>query len=260
MRTKPILIILFWGFLLTTNTYSQINGLSASKIFVYDAAHIQPGSFEVELCTKIFTAKQMIDTEGKTIPLNGRLFKSELDFRFTFGVLNYLEIGVQIPSEMDKFFIGTKFHFYKNSFIHIAGIAGTGYGIKSRFINEGQVDSDKYENLSAGAVSTLRISNETTIDFHVIYSVIDKNQSYQELHLAAGYGYFLSEVLQLAIEMQVEKQLTGFNKADKILLTPGITFDPAENFSVVAAFPLDIAGRNTEKGIAFFTGFTLWFD
>lgn len=260
MINKSLTFLVLTILLLSENFYTQINGLSASKLFVYDAITIKPGSFEFEVCTKTFTARSQFDENANTVLLNGRLYESELDFRFTFGLMNDVEVGVEIPSDLDKLFLATKIKLYKTSFVGISAIAGAGYGIKSRFINYGQTDTDRYENFSAGTVSTFKVTDDTSIDLHLIFTRLLKDEVNHHLHFAAGYGYFLKENLQVVLEVNGKKQINGENNIDKIMITPGITFDPAENFSVTAAVHLDVAGKNIEKGLAFFTGFTIWFD
>ena len=104
-----VIIILF-----SQNAFSQISGISASKLVVINTETVPANKIEFEPSFNILIQK------SDSMPIS-----SDFGFRFTYGLNNKTEIGISLPINMQGINWGIKYqlaHFDKLSFGMIAGI------------------------------------------------------------------------------------------------------------------------------------------
>ncbi len=243
-------VILFFTILSSQEiVFSQIGGISASKLAVINTGTVPANKIEFEPAFN-FTILNSDSLQTS----------SDFGFRFTYGLNEKTEIGIALPVNMSDLNWGIKYHavdFNKLSLGIIAGIKNALVVNKSEALKH----TSFFNFYAVGLVSTYQINNKLSIDFdgqiqnHFHYSKQDIH-----LFLNSEIGYFIANGLQIVSGIQYENNFFRKTSEENFILNSGVTIEKAENFILVLNFPYKLENKKTENTLGFSLALTILID
>ena len=262
------LIILLIG-IFPAKVYSQVKGLSASKLVSLSTQSVPYHQIEFEPSFSFFSANERWtnshDREQLYRQDDSIALAKELGFRFTYGIGNKTELGSYITSNTSTIAVSVKHKFFDNSKVSFAGLGGvniySGDGVYSR-----QLCTDENgTSVVAGLIGNIELSEKWSADMDAQSQVFlnkDFNADCQNTFANLDVSFRAAKKLQVINSFNYYR---GNDKAGNIInerftITPGAVFESSGQFIVVVGFPVDVWGRNTEiyRGISF--ALTILFD
>jgi len=234
---------------LSFNLYSQISGISASKLVVINSETVPTNNIEFEPSFNFSVSKQ-----------DSLITNSGFGFRFSYGLNSKTEIGISIPVNLNTLNWGIKYHLHDYNKISTALIAGIQ---NSLIVNESENNNymSLFNSFSTGTAITYKINNKISIDidnqFQTYFYNPEKNYN---IFLNSEIGYFISEGLQLACGLQYGNNHLYGNVYNELIINSGITVEKAENFILVMNFPYKVKNTNTASAIGFNMALTVLID
>lgn len=168
---KVVIIVVFLIF--SIDSYSQVYGISASKLAVINAKTVIKNQFEFEPGFGYYWASSYYDKDGKIKPLSNATDSTtvfqELVFRFTYGITEKFEAGMMIASDMSSLSTGVKYTLFTiNNFS--GGIMGGGtFANKSDIVAINSGIYGKTFSLATGLVFSNEFSEKLSFDFDAQY-------------------------------------------------------------------------------------------
>ncbi len=245
MKTVKYLFPVF--FILTTNNlFSQISGISASKLAVINAETVPENKIEFEPAFDFL----IINSDSLQTA-------SGFNFRFTYGLNSKTEIGISVPVSMSGINWGLKYNAVNYNKLSVGIIAG----IENTLIVNNSNDPDYvafFKSYAAGLVSTYQINNKLSVDFDT--QVQNKfHYSEQDFHwfFNSEIGYYISDGLQFVTGFQYEYKPFHKNEKYNFIINSGITVEKAENFILVLNFPYQFRTKQTPGAAGFAMALTI---
>lgn len=235
------LIILF-----SQNIFSQIGGISASKLIVINAETVPANKIEFE------------PSFGFTVSKNDSLItNSDFGFRFTYGLNSKTEIGIFVPLNLNTLNWGIKYHAFDFNNLSLGIIAG----IENALIvnNSKEVKFSSFFTTYAGGITSgFRFNDKMSMDFsgqfqnHFEADKIDFNSFFN-----SEIGYFVFDGFQLITGLQYENHHILNTRENYFTINSGITVEKAKNFILVLNFPYQFKTKHTPASIGFAMALTI---
>ena len=260
-----ISIVLF-GF----QSYSQVGGLSASKLGTLCASTVGEGNIEFEPSFAYSNTKHYFDGDGHLQALyqssdSSKMFSGSA-FRFTYGLIKDLEIGVSLPIDVSDVRFGAKYRLPFNGEKFATAILG-GYTaiVGNRVYSLRHANHESTSSYYAGIIMTYNYTPKFSIDFDVQYQkhfVSTEDHHTQGLYLNTDIGYYLLEKINFIVGLNYNFQSFSDREKNSHLLTlnTGLAIERAKHFILVLNAPFDIMGKNTYRTNGFGLALTILLD
>ncbi len=247
---KTISYFFLFVFALTTNNiFSQISGISASKLVVINAETVPESKIEFE------------PSFGFSVSVEDSLqISSDFGFRFTYGLNSKTEVGISLPVNMSGINWGLKYNAVNYNNLSVGIIAGIENALIVNNSNEPKYGTF-FKSYAAGLVSTYQINKKLSIDFDT--QIQNKfHYSKQDFHwfFNSEIGYYIPSGLQFVTGIQYEYKPFHENEKYNFIINNGITVEKAENFILVLNFPYQFKTKNTPSSVGFATALTILID
>lgn len=265
---KYTLLIISILLLFSLKINAQVSGLSNSKLGVYNAGVISNHNVEFEPAFFHIVSKKTWDENGH---LNDGYGSSDsafhstgLNFRFTYGLWDKLEIGTSISTDLQMSNWGLKYLVFSKNKIGLAILAGANIPFGNKVVDKSVRLADNITSVGGGGVITAQFSDKLSVDFAAQYMAFiqttsEKHHGSYYINSEVGY-YILNGKLQLIAGMGY--QHSGFDTFTSSTLTfyPGVTIETGNNYVIVIGAPFDIYGRNSTRNNSFAVALTLTFN
>jgi len=265
LQIKPIMmgILLFAG-----TAYGQVQGLSAGKLSVPNTSTVPQFAIEFEPSFSFGFSTKHWNEAGWTAHSFQRgdsiSVASELNFRFTYGVQDNLEIGTSMPSNLHSFGVGTKFRFWEITGNSAAIIAGVNFPLGNK--NYSTVSNDASAEhfspaVAIGGIFTHDFSDADSWDFTIHRQYHLTSGSSSDTYIFSEFGKYLTPDFQVCGGIIYENHSFGnSDNQHKLAANAGVTIEYAKSFIIVLNTPIDLFGKNMEKSIGFSFALTILFE
>lgn len=241
-----------------SDLYSQINGISGSKLCIPHASTLEKGSFEFEQSISVFNASHVFNSEGDINPIAGTTTQSDMAFRITLGVSDYFELGTAFLSGMDEIFVGTKFRIFNQDYLGIALL--TGMSIPAGNHDAAEQKAYGSYSYSIGTALTKDFTKKFSSDLCFAYTKFSSSGEFSyAFNYGISFGYYLLDNFQFATEFIGINSFSEEINSGKLSIAPGFTYDFSNNLGLAAGIQKDIFGKNELDGLGFFSVFTMNF-
>ncbi|NOX16761.1 MAG: transporter [Chlorobi bacterium] len=273
MKYRGTLVVIFI-FYSMAEVYSQVGGLSASKLSTLTTTTVPNSSVEFEPSIGVGFTRNMWNSDGALVPISAEddsiFVGSNLFFRFTYGVSERLEIGATVPSDVNFLSFGAKYFIpfdEKLSFGVVAGvnapIGNGGYRVFNKSINHLEYDPA----LAFGVIVSYLFNKDFSLDFDTQYQYHPGAKDEISLNafdvfVNSDLGYYFVNGIQGIIGINYSGYFTGENNLGsyRVAMNVGATIERAKNFILVFSFPFDIIGKNTNRYYGFSLALTIMID
>lgn len=265
-----VFILLTISFLISINSFGQaLGGLSASKLRSLNASTVEQGSMEFEPSFGFANAKKYFDENQKVQPLFSSSDSSQkfsgFGFRFTYGIMKNMEIGVSMPIDMSELKLGGKYLLPFDGKLKLSLLGGYNMILGNRIFALRNTLHENTPSAILGFAITFDISEKMSIDFdaqfqkHMIKTADGHNQG---IYLNTDAGYYILNGINFILGVNYNCQnYTASNKNSYVLsLNAGLTIERARNFILVLNAPFDILGRNEYQTKGFGMALTILLD
>lgn len=242
---KIILFVILFLFTQMQTVFSQISGISASKLVAYNTSAVPKNAIEFEPAFDFSVSKN-----------DSILIDKNMGFRFTYGLNNKTEIGILLPFSFNSVNWGIKYHAFDFNQLSFGIIAGIENALTVN--NSNELNSDTFfKSYAGGIVSTYQINDKLSVDFD---SQIQNSFHFskQDFHLFINseIGCFVTDGLQIITGLQYEKNTDMFSR-NQLTLNSGITVEKAKNFILVLNFPYRIKSKYKPASVGFAMALTI---
>ena len=255
-------LFLFTLLILMGTSYSQVAGLSNSKVEVLSTDSVEPGQFEFEAAFDVQKSREFVSQGGEKTSLDGVLLSSGMGMRMTAGFEYGIEAGLSFPVDVSSVGGGIKWRFLSNGKKSLAFIGGVELITESGFISSDSSQGGSYTGgIIVGYNSGKKMSFDA--DFSLTsYTSDGLGIPDRLLVYDLGIGYMLTEALQTVLEIAVSNSSFTNSEYDnsKSILTSGYTFKINDAMLVVMGIQFDLKATNDYKGYTFLSGFTFTID
>jgi len=235
--------------LLSFKSFSQVGGISASKLVVINTETVPANKIEFE------------PSFGFSISKNDSInMNSDFGFRFTYGINSKTEIGIFVPLHLNSVNWGIKYHaldFNKLSLGMIAGIEN------ALIVNNSEEEkiSSLFNSYAGGIVSTYQFNDKLSIDFSGQFqNHFEADKTNFNSFLNSEIGYFVSDGLQLVTGLQYENHHILNIQENYFTINSGITVEKAKNFILVVNIPYQFKNKYSVSSIGFSMALTILID
>ncbi len=262
MKKIFIAAILLLAFAWHSSLFAQIGGLSGSKLDALCAGVVpgkkiefEPGFYHLR-ASKYWdengSLKNLYSTDDSIRKITG------MNFRFSYGVFEKLELGTAISTDLSVSSWGAKFVVFQNQKIGVSVMAGANIPFGNREINKKARLSQLLTSVGGGAIFSANLTENLSFDFNGQYMFFTKrpdDNNKGSWYFNADFGYYVfKHQLQLITGIMYQDAVFKGNYTSQIFtIFPGITLETGKHFIIVLSAPFDVYGVNALKnsGITF---------
>ncbi|RLD63142.1 MAG: hypothetical protein DRJ01_04480 [Bacteroidetes bacterium] len=259
---KFVLILLAF-FLINIEVSAQIGGLSASKlnsvcvdVVKYHVIEFEP-SFYYSNSSKYWNNDNRLSNTFNTSDSISN--SAGMQFRFTYGLLNRLEVGVTVPYDLSMSSWGLRYIVSQNNKLGFALMSGVNVPLGNNIQDRSIKTEENTSQFGFGAVLSYQENSNFSIDFNAQFnSYLKKLKSTENnsLYLSAEAGYFFfSHSFQIIGGVGYQNHYYDADNKFLVTLYPGMSIETGKDFIIVLQAPFDIYGKNIGKTVGF--GFAL---
>lgn len=261
---KFILILLAF-FSISIEVSAQIGGISASKlnsvcvdVVKYHVIEFEP-SFYYSNSRKYWNNDNRLYNFFST---NDSISNSAgMQFRFTYGLLNKLEVGVTVPDDLSMSSWGLRYIVSQNNKLGFALMSGVNIPLGNNIQDISIRTKENTSQLGLGAVLSYQQNPNFSIDLNAQFdSYLKKLKSTENnsFYLSADAGYFFfSHSFQIIGGVGYQRHYYNTDNQFLVTLYPGMSIETGKDFIIVLQAPFDIYGKNIEKTVGFSFALTL---
>lgn len=239
MKIIFIILILF----LTINELkSQIYGLSPSYINAFSPNSLTKNTLEFEPSFLINYINSEFDDNAKIKKIDSSFFNNQFGFRFTYGLLNRLEIGFFIPSHINYSCFGFKINLVDKEKYGLGLIGG---------INNDFEATNVWQQWAAGFTTKYSFSKKIKSEFNAQYSHDFQLPTSKNFHIIIDNAYE-SEIYNFVLSLNYDRYFADNSITENFQICPAVVCK-AELFYASFFFPISLYGRNNYnyKGFGF---------
>lgn len=243
--------------IISIDSYSQVFGISGSKLAVLNAATVNKNQFEFEPGFGYYWASKHYDKDSKIKPLSNTTDSTalfhELVFRFTYGIIDKLEAGMMIASDMSSISAGAKYTLFTINSFSGGIMAGGTFANKSDIVAVNSGIYGKTFSLATGFVFSNEFSEKLSLDLDAQYQWLrDDKVSYSHDFFAnAELAYIFKNRNQLigGFSYVLNNHTHKYDGHQNYLITLnlGTSIETGKTFLFNFLFPIPIYGRNYDK-------------
>lgn len=184
-----------------------------------------------------------------------------MQFRFTYGLFDKMEIGVTVPFEASISSFGVRYVVSQNEKLGVALISGVNIPLRNEIQDKSIKTEENTIQAGLGAVLSYQQKANFSFDFNAQFiSFIEKPESTKSssVYMSADAGYYVfSHNFQIIAGLGYQHH--NYDSMNQFFVTiyPGVTIETGKNYIIVLNTPLDIYGKNIEKTFSFSFALTL---
>ena len=261
-------ILFITAFLISFSAFSQIGGLSNSKLASLNIESVAKHHIEFEPTVSHVTATKYWDDNAQLQSLystsDSVLKNTSMVFRFTYGLIENMEIGGSISTSLGLMNLGVKYKFWNNEQMGIAAIAGANIPLGNKTVDKNIRFSDQLSHFGGGLIYSAYFNEKLSLDASAQYlffaeTTDDKNKGSYYLNTDVGYFVF-KQTLQLCLGVGYASSRFENFDSNVVSIYPGVTVHTGEKFVMILQAPFDIAGKNNQKNAGFAFSLTMTID
>lgn len=239
--------------------FSQICGISGSKLTVPDAGTIVPGVFEFEPSLTVTSYSSCYNQLWDVEKFSASTVQSCLSFRMTMGINENIEIGSAFPATADIIAIGSKIRITNSEEFSFTFASGVQLPANNTSENDSALLPLNY-GYSAGIINSIVLSEDATIDVILSGTIFTAADHYNKLFAyGAAYGHYISDKICAVFELTGVSTFNGALHSTRLAAAPGFTYLFSERLLFVLGFQYDFAGKNDYRTRNILTAFTMKF-
>lgn len=255
--------------LLYVNAFSQIGGLSASKIGAKNTETVSAGSIEFEPYFAYAIATKFFESSGASSNLfsssDSTLIFSSMGLRFSYGLFENLELGIAIPIDISEINFGMKYQIPMEGKLRMGLMAGYNDIIGNRVYVRRNAAHEVSPSYIVGIIMSYAANLKLSIDFdaqfqqHTFKNTLGHTQG---LYINSDIGYYFLEKINFIAGLAYNFQVydSSGNNSHVLTLNTGISIEKAKNFILVVNAPFDLIGKNEYKTKGFGLALTIILD
>ncbi len=187
-----------------------------------------------------------------------------MNFRFTYGLWDRLEIGASISTDLAVSSWGARFVAFQNKKIGVAVIAGANIPFGNRSVDKKTRFSELLTSVGGGGVFTANITDNFSFDFVAQYMTFLKetdNHSKGSWFFNTDLGYyFFNHQFQAIVGIAYQDAVFETFTSQILTIHPGVTIETGKNYIIVISAPFDVYGENALKNAGINFALTLTFN
>ncbi|MBN2236901.1 MAG: hypothetical protein JW729_05040 [Bacteroidales bacterium] len=263
------LVTLFTFSFLFLNVYSQVGGLSASKVGALCTATVPENTIEFEpffgyaLTSHYFDQngirQNLFSTSDSTLKFSG------FGFRFTYGLSKNLEIGVSLPVDVSEVRFGAKYKLPLEGKFTMGLLAGYNTLIGNQVYTRRSAVHEITPAFVGGLIFTYKFSDRMCMDLDIQYQKhthITSSGHDHCLFIDSEIGYYLFKNINFITGFSFNNKFynQASNNSYVFTLNTGVAIERAENFILVLNAPFDLIGKNEYQTTGFGLALTIILD
>jgi hypothetical protein len=265
---KKIVIFIILD-IIVVNLYGQVGGLSASKLGTLCTSPVSEGTIEFEpffgyaLSTIGFDKKG--DRKDLFLSSDSTVKFSASGFRFSYGLMKNLEIGVSLPVDVSEVRFGAKYKLPCEGKLTMGILAGYSTLVGNQIYARRNSVQEITPAYVGGLILTYEFNEKFSIDFDAQFQkhTLTTDQGHTHgyfLNSDAGY-YLLSQVnFIIGLNYNYKMYEDNINSSYLLTLNAGIAIERAKNFILVLNAPFDLLGKNEYQTRGFGLALTIILD
>ncbi len=247
-------------FVFSLNILAQVTGISASKLFTYDADVVPTNKIEFEPSVFAnFTISQFhAEKNSPTLPQYRTIsIQSGIALRFTYGLMKNCEVGFSVPSGIEQIGLGTKIKLpHTLSGIKFALLGGLNLPLGNRtyFLTSVPFSSSEYvAKVDAGVALTKPFTPESSLDFNFVLQKNLISAHSFAFFLSSDFGCYFTKGVQIIIGANYFNfgEKNGESKKSFLIVNPGFTIEKGKTFIIVFSAPYTIFAQNAPHYFGF---------
>jgi len=247
---------------------AQVGGLSGSKLGAFCSDVIDHKHIEFEPAFYHIRAKKYWDANGGLQNLystsDSARAETGMNFRFTYGLWDRLEIGTSISTDLSVSSWGARFVAYQNEKIGVAVIAGANIPFGNREVDGKTRVSQLMTSVGGGGVFSAQFTENFSLDFNTQYMFFvretnNDNKGSWYANMDVGY-YFFQQQFQLIAGLGYQNSVFETYSDQILTVYPGVTIETGKRYIIVISAPFDVYGENALKNYGINFALTLTFD
>jgi hypothetical protein len=260
-----VLSVVFWS----VNAYSQVSGLSASKLGTLCTAPVPEGTIEFEPFFGYASSTNFFDSNGDVQPLfstaDSTMKFSGSGFRFSYGLMKDLEIGISLPIDVSEVSFGAKYKLPLEGNLTMGLLAGYTTLIGNQVYDRRDAIHEMTPSFVGGFIMTYEFSEKLSIDFDAQYQKHTQETFDGHTHgfyLNSDIGYYLMDRVNFIAGLNYGYKVfnASIDNSSLLTLNTGIAIEKAENFILVLNAPFDLFGKNEYQTTGFGLALTIILD
>jgi len=261
--------LLFLSFVFASTTMAQVGGLSASKLGTLCTATVPEGTIEFEPFFSYATSTNFFDSNGDIQALfstsDSTLKFSGSGFRFTYGLMKDLEVGVSLPVDVSKVSFGAKYKLPIEGKLTMGLLAGYTTLIGNQAYDRRDAIHEETPAFVGGFIMTYEFNDKFSIDFDAQYqkhTLITLDGHRHGFYLNSDLGYYLMDRVNFIVGLNYGYKVfeASIDNSHLLTLNSGIAIEKAENFILVLNTPIDLIGKNEYQTTGFGLALTILLD
>jgi len=260
-----LFLIAFWS----VSAYSQAGGLSASKLGTLCTAPVPEGTIEFEPFFGYATSTNFFDSNGDIQPLfstsDSTLKFSGSGFRFSYGLMKNLEVGVSLPVNVSKVSFGAKYKLPIEGKFTMGLLAGYTTLIGNQAYDRRDAIHEATPAYVGGLIMTYEFNDKLSVDFdaqfqkHTLTTVDGHTHGF---YLNSDVGYYLMDRVNFIVGLNYGYKVfdASIDNSHLLTLNTGVAIEKAENFILVINAPFDLLGKNEYQTTGFGLALTIILD
>ena len=260
------IIIALGLFFILSSAYSQVEGISASKLGTYCAETISATSIEFEPAFNLALSTQRFDDHGtkQNLFLSSDSIQqfSSFGFRFTYGLFKDFEIGVSLPIDISTLSVGAKYKLPFKSTPQFGIFAGYNAILGNEVYVRKNAVHESTSSVGLGFIISHDFSDKFGLDINAQYhkhfhtTVGGHSQGFT---ISTDIGYYLFEDISFIVGFvySYDNNHNFIKQSNLFTFNPGIAIEKAKNFILVLNAPIDIIGKNEYQTVGFGLALTI---
>ena len=262
-------LIIFVFFLFSgLYTFAQVGGISGSKLGAVCVDVVDHKKIEFEPAFYHARAKKYWNQDGSLENLyqtsDSVRAVTGMNFRFTYGLWDRLEIGASISTDLAVSSWGARFVIFENKKIGVAAIAGANIPFGNGDIDSKTRFSELMTSAGGGGVFSANFTENFSLDFNAQYMFFLKethNHSRGSWFFNADAGYyFFNHQLQLIAGLGYQDAVFEDFTSQIMTVYPGVTIETGKNYIIVISAPFDVFGADALKNAGINFALSLTFN
>jgi len=265
-KSIAFIFMIFVFFFSSIIAKAQVGGISGSKLDAYCVDVVDHHKLEFEPAFFHFSSRTTWDDDGHLEDIYGSsdsiFHNTGINFRFTYGLWDKLEIGASISTDLQISHWGARYVLFQKKKIGLAVIAGANIPFGNKVIDKSHRLANNLASVGGGAVFSAQFSENLSFDFNGQYMAFIKTTDQKHkgsYYFNADIGYYVfKHQLQLIAGLGYQQSVFEAFTSSTLTVYPGVTIETGKNYIIVVSVPFDVYGNNSNKntGLAFAVTFT----
>jgi len=268
-KTSIAITLTFFGILISSNfAKAQVGGISGAKLDAYCVDVVDHHKIEFEPAFFHFSSRTTWDNDGHLDDIYGSsdsVYRNTgINFRFTYGLWDKLEIGASISTDLQVSNWGARYILYQKEKIGVAVIAGANIPFGNKVVDKSLRVADNLTSVGGGGVFSAQFSENLSFDFNGQYMAFIKTTDQKHkgsYYFDADIGYYVfNHQLQIIGGLGYQRSVFEEFTSSTLTVYPGVTVETGKNYIIVLSVPFDVYGSHSNKNVGVMLALTLTFD